>query len=359
MSSSFDTYDWDGSEAWQSYVNNLYFSNDAEKARVLLKKQHKWYKANIDENHEIPEVPTSSSSASSQQSSNTSSSQSRDPPRQSSPPPQSSTPPPSSSSSSSSSSASGSPLLKKYGVYISWVQLALHVLILLNVVTYLLPLLGAEQQNPSFSRVMLLNLLAQGVYLLRQHGRPRWNAEYGRVVFMDEQAHFFFLSIILMNAPPSFLLLMPFALRSALFVAGGLKQLLPRKLPAVWRLVSGPVENMVSRYAQLYALNATLEVLAGFMALVNLLTPSRNFMLVFGLGQYLRIRYMLSNDAKLAWAGVRARTDGWVSHSMVPPMVRSGYNKVVALMEQYSDQERMAQQQQQGGGGLMSKCSIM
>lgn len=61
-------------------------------------------------------------------------------------------------------------------MYISWIQLALHTGIILNVLTYLLPLLGVEEQNPSFFRVMVLTLIAQAIYLLRQHGVSRQRA---------------------------------------------------------------------------------------------------------------------------------------------------------------------------------------
>jgi hypothetical protein len=214
------------------------------------------------------------------------------------------------------------------------------------------------------ARIQFLNLIAQALYLLRQHGRPRFNAEYGRVLFTDEQAHFFFLSIVLLNATPSLILLAPFAIRSLLFVGGGLKQLLPRHLPRVWPMVQGPISKLVAQYAYLYRMNALLEVLGGFAVIINLLTPSRNFMLVFGLWQYLRVRYMLSNDAKAAWSSVRAKTDGWAALPMVPAVVRTVYGKVISLAEQYTDQEAMARQQQEAqnaGGiqGMMSKYSVM
>ena len=122
-------------------------------------------------------------------------------------------------------------------------------------------------------------------------------------------------------------------------------------------LVQRPIDAVVSRYSEIYSMNATLEVLGGVMLLVNLLTPSRNFMLLFGFGQYLRIRFMLSEDAKRAWSGVRARTDAWVAHPMVPAIVRTGYAKLQAFMETMTDQEQMAAQAAQPG--IMNKCTIM
>lgn len=154
-----------------------------------------------------------------------------------------------------------------------------------------------------------------------------------------------------------FLLLAPFLSRSVLFVSGGAKQLLPSKAPALYALVSSPVEKVVSRYAEIYSMNALLEVLAGFMLVFNLLTPARNILSLFGFGQYLRIRAMLSADSKRAWSMVRAKTDGWVAHPMVPAIVRTAYTKVQSMMEAATDQEQMAAQAQQPG--LLSKCSIM
>lgn len=152
-------------------------------------------------------------------------------------------------------------------------------------------------------------------------------------------------------------LLVPFVVRSALFVAGGLKQLLPNRAPRLYGMVSKYLDLLVSKYSYLYSMNALLEVMAGFVLVLNLFTPARNLMLLFGYWQYLRIRFMLSEESKRAWGQVRARVDGWMAYTMVPAAVKGLYEKLKETMHQYTDQELMAQQAAQPG--LMSKCTIM
>lgn len=153
------------------------------------------------------------------------------------------------------------------------------------------------------------------------------------------------------------LLLLPFLTRSLVFVCGGLKQILPRAAPSVYAVVAKPIEKVVSLYSQIYANNASLEAIAGFILIFNLFTPSRNFMLLIGYWQYLRIRYMLSSDSKRAFGSIRMKVEGWVNHPMCPQLVRTVFTKVVTLMEQYTDQEALARQAEQPG--IMNKCTIM
>jgi hypothetical protein len=155
----------------------------------------------------------------------------------------------------------------------------------------------------------------------------------------------------------SLILLLPFFSRSLLFVCGGLKQLLPGKVPALWNLLRRPVEAVVERSALIFSTNALLEVLAGFVLIFNLLTPARNFMMLLGFWQYLRIRYMLSADSKRAFQIVRVKLDGWIANPMCPAIIRTAYAKILSMLEQYTDQEAMAAQA--GQGGIMSKCTIM
>jgi hypothetical protein len=159
------TFDWAGSDPWQAIERNLYFSSSdkSENDRVLLKRKRKWFKANIDPNFEWSEEPQQTYGNKSQPAAAAES-------PKSSPPGGSSFRNANPSPSPSSAAASASTSRSKYGAYVAYVQLALHFTILLNVLTYILPIAGVDQQSPSFYRVMFLNLIAQGIYLWRQHG---------------------------------------------------------------------------------------------------------------------------------------------------------------------------------------------
>jgi len=367
---AFCRYDFSGDERWLEVERSWTFvgADERQRHRALIKRKKKFYKQHIDTdfNINLDVDGNGESGSSSTDSGSRSESESSSPRNAHSASSSSASASPRTSPSSTSSSSSFRPSSPRspYLMYLSWLQLALHMVILLSVLTYVLPLAGVAAQTPSFSRVLMLNIIAQAIYIMRQHGRPRWSAEYGRALAADEQAHFFFVSFLLISAGPSLILLGPFALRSTLFVCGGIKQVLPNRAPRVYNLIARPVEAVVSRYSQLYSQVALLEVFGFFQLLLALFTPQRNILTLFGYGQYMRARYMLSSDSKRAWGMVRTKTDGWAYHPSCPTVVRGVYDKVKTWMASYTDEaelQRQAQQQQQGGGGggLMSRCNIM
>jgi len=76
-------------------------------------------------------------------------------------------------------------------------------------------------------------------------------------------------------------------------------------------------------------------------------------MLLFIYWQYLRLRYMLSGDTKIAFARVHAMISGYLSYPQVPAIIRNGYFWIANKLTQMNDPEYMAQQQQQ-----MGRCNI-
>jgi len=60
--STFNSFDWDNNEEWKRYLDNILIPPGTDRVNALLKLKHKYYKRNIDPNHEIPEIITSTSS---------------------------------------------------------------------------------------------------------------------------------------------------------------------------------------------------------------------------------------------------------------------------------------------------------
>merc|ERR1719273_1018509 len=80
---------------------------------------------------------------------------------------------------------------------------------------------------------------------------------------------------------------------------------------------------------QIYKLVSTMEIIIGFMLIVEMITPGRNIMMLFAWWQYLRVRYVLSHYAKYAFSRITRKLDGWLIHSSwCPGIVGTVYTKI-------------------------------
>jgi len=146
-------------------------------------------------------------------------------------------------------------------------------------------------------------------------------------VAVDLNTHNAFYCSLLLSSAPSFMLLIPVGLHSLTSLAAKATTLVSG-VPAV-KAVASPVLGMVTtRNAQLLAWAAQAELTIFFVTIAQLLTPSRNLILVVLYGQLLRVRYLVSADSKTAWANLCRRTDGIFLHARSPSVVQGLYNKV-------------------------------
>jgi hypothetical protein len=383
---SFDSYDFSSDPKWKQLESQLYIPPGPDHDALLKRRQRRYYRDNVDATYSWtdeplpsaadagatssssgPTSPSSSSSsappfqsfrhhdhnASSASSSSSSSASSESSSSSSS----SSSSRPSSSSSSSSArnnrqAAGGRPTLS---VVLSYTQLALHLLTLLLFPFVLLPFLYASLSQSAFSYSLYASGLAYICQLLQRRGVPSLSKQYWLQLLQDDYFHFFFYAFICLSASPNAVFVLPFVLRSALYAAGALGQLLPRYAPSLAASVAPTLNRFYSTAPEIARTCAVMEVCALFYCIALLLTPSRSFLLVFLMYQFLRMRYLMSDDSRFAWTVVQSKLEPVVYAAWMPQLVRSGYDKLKRLLWQQVDPDTL----QQGGGGMLSRCTIM
>lgn len=101
---------------------------------------------------------------------------------------------------------------------------------------------------------------------------------------------------------------------------------------------------------------ASTEVLTGFMLILELLLPSRNFLVCIMYWQFMRARYMTetqkpySNKVLVkAFGAMRQQLDGVFLHARCPGFVQRAYGKMQAFFTRMVDPVQASEQ----------KCSIM
>ena len=384
---SFDSYDFVNDERWKTIEANVYIPPGPDHDALLLRRKRRFYRDTIDPEYKWTEPPlpsqqqsgqtnpssggsdsSSSSSSASSSSASSSSTASSSSSSTSTPPPFQGYRhhvPPSSSSSSSTSSAAARNNFQVAGlslpILLSYAQLLIHCIILLLFPFVFLPLLSIQAAHTAYTYSLYLSALAYTLNLVRTHSIPTSPyQQYFLRLLQDHHSHFLFYTFVCLSAPPNAIFLVPFTVRSTLYVAGALSRLLPNYLPAALSERVVPLLNkVVGQAAELQRTNAILEITAGVYTIVMLFTSSRSFFLVFLYFQYLRMRYLMSPDSQYAWAVVRTTVEKYMHAAWMPPVVRAGYEKVRGWMESMVDTQRMAGAGGGGGGGMLSRCTIM
>jgi len=195
-----------------------------------------------------------------------------------------------------------------------------------------------------FQRVVVAALAGFVLHAVLVHGLPglgliktmyralRGTAEHSELqgisrVAMDLNTHNAFYCSLLMSSAPSLILLIPVILHSAVSLASKMTALVADMGPL--KAIAAPILGQItSRNAQITAWAAQSEVTIFFVTIAQLLTPSRNFILVILYGQLLRVRYLVSADSKTAWGNLCSRTDGIFLHARSPTIVQGAYNKL-------------------------------
>ena len=245
-------------------------------------------------------------------------------------------------------------------VLLSYAQLVLHCIVVLLFPFVFLPVLSAQAAHTAYSYILYLSALAYTLHLIRTHSLPTSPyQQYFLRLLQDHHSHFLFYAFVCLSAPPNAIFLVPFTVRSALYVSGALSRLLPTYLsPTVSEKVVPLLNRVVGQAGELQRTNAILEITAGLYSIVMLFTSARSFFLVFLYFQYLRMRYLMSPDSQYAWAVVRATVERYVQAAWMPAVVKVGYEKLRMGLESMVDTQRMAGAGG-GAGGMMSRCTVM
>jgi len=224
---------------------------------------------------------------------------------------------------------------------LAYFELMNHLLLLFLVVIYLIPILGQALSYRAFFLILLLSILLNIIHLLRTHGRPSLTAEYGQRVLTDDRSQFVFYACIFFLAVPTFAGLIPIICRSALFVAQSLQVVLPSKIPPLYRLLRPRLQQLTSKSREIWQYCALVEVGVGIMFVIQLFFAVRNILLTVMYWQYLRQRYALSNDCRMAFGRIRMTLD---QKLLGIPVLGNVYSKLCSLLSSMGDpnQQRSA-----------------
>jgi len=339
-----------------SVRENLFIPSGVDAQAIILKKQLKWFKAHVDPSFD-PDAYTASTGSINSSFSRTSSASSNS---SNSSRPSSSTPPPSFPSSSSSSSAAASSssgprsgLAYQLSIVVAYMQLLGHLVMFGLGFFVVLPFLAPFHPNVAFQLLLLLSLVQQTVTLFRAHGLPRWSADYGRALLFDEESHYFLFDLILLFSSPFLFALVPILVRSLLFICRALQQIGPMWVPSLYSRHSSAVDQFVLRSGDVAVFCSTIEIYSGLLLLGMLITPARNFLLLFFFWNYLKMRYLASASSRVAFGAVRARFDQALlgPGTYCPRVIAAVYQRVVQFMEGQVDPQ---QPQAQSG-----RCVVM
>ncbi|KAI9912988.1 hypothetical protein PsorP6_006771 [Peronosclerospora sorghi] len=257
-------------------------------------------------------------------------------------------------------------------------QFVLRSLMLFCFVNYWTPvLLSSYAAYSNFFKLAMVNYVS---YLAFTHGLPKWSTAYAQRLLDPATQMFFFCLIFWVSVPYGFALMPVFLLemvhffsylQSLLQVVGlanltFVKFVTSKALVPITALIIGdptfPAQATHAKWATLYnripQVAANIDVAIGIALILEMLLPSRNFLLLVLFWQVLRVRYMISPQLREAFRLLHASISTVVNHPRCPAIFRFVYTKIYAFVVKMGD----ATQQQQaspGAGGLASRCTIM
>ncbi|CAH0490645.1 unnamed protein product [Peronospora farinosa] len=235
-------------------------------------------------------------------------------------------------------------------------QFVLRSLLLLCFVNFWIPVLLSSYG--AYTNFLKLALINHASYLAFTHGVPRWSAVYAQRLMLDPAVQVFFLLFRVLVLGSTWYGNDPDSMVVTLVTS---KVLVP--LTSV--IITDPSFSTLTtraKWAKLYTrmpqVAANVDVAIGIALLLEMLLPSRNFLLLVLYWQVLRIRYMVSPQLQEAFRSLHGTILTLVNHPRCPAVFSVVYGKIHAFAVKMSD---AAQQQQNssGAGGLASRCSIM
>ncbi|RLN62231.1 hypothetical protein BBP00_00004912 [Phytophthora kernoviae] len=256
-------------------------------------------------------------------------------------------------------------------------QFVLRSLLLLCFLSFWIPVfLPSYFAFANFFKIAVLN---HASYLFFTHGVPKWQASYAQRLLLDPAAQAFFFCLVFWVSEPHGMALMPvfllemvhfFSYLTSLLQVLGLAEsplvtLVANKalVPLTARIISDPSWPALAtkaKWAKLYTrmpqVAANIEVVIGVALILELLTPSRNFLLLMLYWQVLRVRYMISPQLQEAFRILHMTILTVVNHPRCPAVLASVYGKIHTFAAKMADPQ---QQQQAAGGGLASRCNVM
>ena len=202
--------------------------------------------------------------------------------------------------------------------------------VVLNALLYLQPF-SPMLSSGSYNYV-LLGSIFKYVLALSKHGRPRWASEYGIRLATDISFHYAFFTGMLRLCRPNFLGLFPLVTPDIYLLAKELSITNPSLASSLGRVVKPAArliyhtDDMQALHTQIIRVNAMAEIGLGIFLIIELFTPLRNFFGCMMMWQFIRMRYMLSDDVKLAFRQLHTTVNPYL---LKVPIVSHAWKLVV------------------------------
>ena len=208
-------------------------------------------------------------------------------------------------------------------------------------------------------RSCMLGCIVKYILTLSFHGRPSFTAEYGVKVVHDINMHYLFLTfIMLMMSKPNFLVLFPLVTPDIYMLAGEMSI----ETPNIARSLSGPFKTIsklfygTDNYAllkqQILDFNCMAEIGLGIIHIFEIFTPNRNVVGTVILWQFIRTRYMLMSDMKLAFTKLNNSVTGYIGKI---PIISGCWRMIVKFASWMSQIPKPGDKPK----GMASRCSVM
>lgn len=314
MENSFENYKFDEDERWTAYLSRLEITS-VNRESALRRLKAKWYKNNVDptwEDHgtSTPDVATAP------------------------------TPPP--ASKPAGQEPRGTTTEPKPRTTenhkLPQTDVVLLVINLLMVPLGLVAVSPFPLSQRSYSLLLLLSLVNQGMKLVKQYGLPGLPLarlkDWGMRALPSTDAHYLSLSLLFLPQPPAAMLVVPLLVLAVYYVAT-LSGVMFGGAPW-WRKWGRPYHQWLASHQQKALLiNAYAEVGLGFLLLVQLLTPARAMLLTFAYWNMLKMRYWSADAAqyhRAVWQSMGQRADPYLARVplllRVVEMVKKWFNSV-------------------------------
>jgi len=214
----------------------------------------------------------------------------------------------------------------------------------------LLPVLGTEFQYTAFYRSMKLVGFAAVVRLFRKHGRPRWNQEYGRELFQDDDSSVIFFALAISFAAPFFVPVAIVGLRCILSLCRALKRMASRLPTSLHRVVDSGCSKVTSRSQEIAQLIAQFEMMTAIVMVIQLIMGYQYLIATIMYLHFVRIRYMLSYQLRVSFGNLRQSLDGYLLSPRCPQIIQRLYLKIQSFLSTMVDPQAQSQ---------APRCSIM
>lgn len=331
----FRNYDWSSNSSWQSHLGNLY---PVPSGAILEKVKRKWFKKNVNSALDV-DLPNSSSGARSDNSNNneqsgannrstgeSSHSQQQNTDnnaRQQEAPPQ--------QNAGGSSGGFFSKIGSAIGGVFGGIFGALHkVLAPLKDQFYNLEgglkiaFIITAFLMPGYANMIAFIICILGFF--RRTGRPRWNAEYGRIALENDfiQNIFYMVPFAFFPGQKNLMYFLPLGIHFWIGVAEFIKM----RLNSVYLKLKKYVDFTIDNKHNLMYQKAKIEIMLFGFLIFMLFFGGSNLLILLFYGNFLKTKWMLNSLTKTAFSAADNWIVGKMAHPYFPGFAKFIVNKV-------------------------------